>query len=119
MEENADGSLPSPEGVFQIYRAEFDTAYKERTLFILTNHPHISGHGSRVAQLDRLITYMKSQARRLVRHAQRIARYIRRQDATAGRRTSRWKPPAVIVGVYASSTHGSTAAGGPIRSSRY
>ena len=59
-EPQAAGSLPSPDAVFQIYKAEFDGAYEERTMFILTMHPHITGHRSRIVQLDKLITYMKS-----------------------------------------------------------
>ena len=58
--ETANGSLPSPEAVFQIYRAEFDVALQERTLFVLTQHPHVGGRRSRIVQLDRLIAYMKS-----------------------------------------------------------
>jgi peptidoglycan/xylan/chitin deacetylase (PgdA/CDA1 family) len=57
---NASGSLPSPEAVFQIYKDEFDVAYQERTMVVLTTHPHVSGHRSRVMQIDKLITYMKS-----------------------------------------------------------
>jgi peptidoglycan-N-acetylglucosamine deacetylase len=57
--DEASGSAPSPEAVLQIYKDEFDLAYQERTLVILTTHPHVSGHRSRVAQVDRLITYMK------------------------------------------------------------
>jgi peptidoglycan-N-acetylglucosamine deacetylase len=57
---NASGSLPSPEAVLQIYKDEFDVAYQERTLVVLTTHPHISGHRSHAMQLDKLITYMKS-----------------------------------------------------------
>jgi peptidoglycan/xylan/chitin deacetylase (PgdA/CDA1 family) len=57
---NASGSMPSPEAVFQIYRQEFDVAYEERTLFVLTTHPHVIGHRSRAAELDRFITYMKA-----------------------------------------------------------
>jgi len=57
---NASGSLPSPESVFQIYKDEFDSAYEERTMLVLTTHPHVSGHRSRVAQLEKLIVYMKS-----------------------------------------------------------
>jgi peptidoglycan-N-acetylglucosamine deacetylase len=57
---NASGSLPSPEAVFQIYKDEFDLAYQERTMLLLTTHPHVSGHRSRVMQLEKLITYMKS-----------------------------------------------------------
>ncbi len=57
---NASGSLPSPEAVFNIYKDEFDLAYQERTMVVLTTHPHVSGHRSRLMQLDKLITYMKS-----------------------------------------------------------
>jgi peptidoglycan/xylan/chitin deacetylase (PgdA/CDA1 family) len=57
---NASGSLPSPEAVFQIYKDEFDVAYEERTMAIITLHPHVSGHRSRLAQIERLVTYMKS-----------------------------------------------------------
>jgi hypothetical protein len=42
--ETANGSLPSPDAVFAIYKAEFDMAFQERTLFILTQHPHVKGH---------------------------------------------------------------------------
>jgi peptidoglycan-N-acetylglucosamine deacetylase len=59
-EPQASGSLPDPDLVYQVYKAEFDAAYEERTMFILTMHPHITGHRSRIAQLDKLITYMKS-----------------------------------------------------------
>jgi peptidoglycan/xylan/chitin deacetylase (PgdA/CDA1 family) len=57
---NASGSLPSPEAVFQIYRDEFEVAYQERTMLILTTHPHVIGHRSRAMHLEKLITYMKS-----------------------------------------------------------
>ena len=57
---NASGSLPSPEAVMNVYKDEFDVAYQERTMVVLTTHPHISGHRSRLAQIEKLITYMKS-----------------------------------------------------------
>src|SRR5215469_7870840 len=56
----ASGSLPSPELVDQIYRAEFDVAYREGGLYVLTMHPHYSGHRSRALWLEKLIVYMKS-----------------------------------------------------------
>jgi peptidoglycan/xylan/chitin deacetylase (PgdA/CDA1 family) len=58
--DEASGSAPIPEAILQIYKDEFDLAYQERTMVILTTHPHVSGHRSRVAQVDRLITYMKA-----------------------------------------------------------
>jgi peptidoglycan/xylan/chitin deacetylase (PgdA/CDA1 family) len=56
----ASGSLPSPELVDQIYRAEFDVAYREGGLYVLTMHPHYTGHRSRALWLEKLIVYMKS-----------------------------------------------------------
>ena len=64
--ETANGALPSPEALFQIYKAEFDLAYEERTMFILTQHPHVSGHRSRIAVLDRLVSLHTVQAWGLV-----------------------------------------------------
>ncbi len=46
--------------VYEIYRAEFDKAYEEGTLFLLTMHPFVTGHRSRIAALERLVVYMKS-----------------------------------------------------------
>lgn len=46
--------------VYEVYKAEFDKAYEEGTLFLLTMHPFVSGHRSRIAQLERLVAYMKS-----------------------------------------------------------
>jgi peptidoglycan/xylan/chitin deacetylase (PgdA/CDA1 family) len=56
----AGGSNPGPAAVYDIYRAEFDAAYDEGTVFVLTTHPHVIGHRSRAAQLDKLIGYMKT-----------------------------------------------------------
>ena len=46
--------------VYEIYKAEFDKAYEESTLFLLTMHPFVSGHRSRIAAVERLVSYMKS-----------------------------------------------------------
>ena len=56
----SSGSLPSPELIFQAYKDEFDLAYQEGTMFMLTMHPHVIGHRSRIVHLERLIAYMKS-----------------------------------------------------------
>jgi peptidoglycan-N-acetylglucosamine deacetylase len=54
------GHMPSPELLFQLYRDEFDGAYRERTMFVLTLHPYLSGHRAPANQLDQLIAYMKA-----------------------------------------------------------
>lgn len=46
--------------VLEIYRAEFDKAYEEGTLFLLTMHPFVSGHRSRIAALEKLLVHIKS-----------------------------------------------------------
>ena len=46
--------------VYEIYKGEFDRAYEEGTLLVLTMHPFVTGHRSRLAALDRLVTYMQS-----------------------------------------------------------
>jgi peptidoglycan-N-acetylglucosamine deacetylase len=51
-----------PADVFDIFKREFDAAYREGGLFQLTLHPHISGYRSRIWILDELIRYARSQA---------------------------------------------------------
>ena len=65
-----------PEGVFDIFKREFDAAYREGGVFQLTMHPHISGYRSRIWILEELIKYMRSQGKvwfathaEVVRHA--------------------------------------------------
>ena len=65
-----------PDDVYNIWRSEFDGAYQEGTMFILTMHPHITGHGSRVAILERLINYMKSRPGVWFATHEEIARYV-------------------------------------------
>ncbi len=66
-----------PRDVFDIWRAEFDKAYEEGTIFILTMHPHIIGHRSRIAMLERLIRYMRSKPGVWFATHEAIARYVR------------------------------------------
>ena len=48
-----------PSSVLEIFKAEFDGAYEEGGLFVLTMHPHIIGHRSRIRLLAELIEHMK------------------------------------------------------------
>jgi len=77
-EPKAAGSLPSPDAVFRVYKAEFDGALQERGLFILTMHPHITGHRSRIAPLEKLITYMKSKPGVWFATLEQIATYVKK-----------------------------------------
>ena len=56
---NADGSNPSVSAVYEVFQSEFDVAHEEGGLYLLTMHPHMIGHRSRAAMLERLIQYMK------------------------------------------------------------
>jgi len=49
-----------PSSVLEIFRGEFDGAWEERGLFLLTMHPHVIGHRSRITLLEQLIRYIKS-----------------------------------------------------------
>ena len=46
--------------VYEIYKGEFDRAYEEGTMFLLTMHPFVTGHRSRLTALNRLVDYMQS-----------------------------------------------------------
>jgi peptidoglycan/xylan/chitin deacetylase (PgdA/CDA1 family) len=50
----------NPRDVAQVWIDEFDRAYAEGTMFLLTMHPHITGHRSRIVALERLIAHMKA-----------------------------------------------------------
>lgn len=49
-----------PADVFDIFKREFDAAYKEGGLFQLTMHPHVIGYRSRIWILEELVRYMRS-----------------------------------------------------------
>jgi peptidoglycan/xylan/chitin deacetylase (PgdA/CDA1 family) len=49
-----------PSAVEEIFRGEFDGAWDEGGVFLLTMHPHHIGHRSRLPLLDRLIQHMKA-----------------------------------------------------------
>lgn len=67
--------------VLELWKAEFDQTYKEGAggLFILTMHPHISGHRSRIHALNRLILHMKSKPGVWFATHEEIARYAKQQ----------------------------------------
>ena len=73
------GTLPSPDLVLQVYQSEFDAAYDEGGLFVLTMHPHITGHRSRAAALDKLIAHMRSRPGVWFATHEQVAQYLRAQ----------------------------------------
>jgi peptidoglycan/xylan/chitin deacetylase (PgdA/CDA1 family) len=69
----------NPDEVLSIWKAEFDGAYQERGMFILTMHPHVIGHRARIAMLDQLIVYMKTKPGVWFATHEQIARYVNEQ----------------------------------------
>ena len=70
-----------PSGVEEIFRAEFDGAWEENGLFLLTLHPHISGHRSRLPVLARLIAHMKTKGSCWFATHADVARWCKEQGA--------------------------------------
>jgi peptidoglycan/xylan/chitin deacetylase (PgdA/CDA1 family) len=79
------GTMPSADLVYQTFQEEFDRAYQEGTMFMLTMHPAISGHRSRVDQLEKLIAHMKAKPGVWFATGQQIADYVKRGPARATR----------------------------------
>ena len=71
------GTMPSPEQVFQLYRDEFDGAYEQGTTFVLTLHPHVTGHRAPMKYLEQLVVYMKSKPGVWFATCEQIARYVK------------------------------------------
>lgn len=81
-----NGRMPSPTLLYQLYKEEFDGAYNEGTLFVLTLHPYLSGHRAPMQHLDAFVAYMKSKPGVWFATAEQIARYVK---DTAGAGSSR------------------------------
>ena len=68
-----------PSGVLEVFKREFDGAYADNGLFLLTMHPHFIGHRSRIQVLEELLQYISSHPDVwLATHAD-IARYCHEQ----------------------------------------
>jgi peptidoglycan/xylan/chitin deacetylase (PgdA/CDA1 family) len=76
------GTMPSPELLYKLYKDEFDGAYEQRTMFVLTLHPHVSGHRAPLHHLDQFIAYMKSKPGVWFATGEQIARYVKQAGQT-------------------------------------
>lgn len=72
-----DGHMPSPRLLYELYQDEFDGAYAEGTLFVLTLHPFLSGHRAPMQHLDRFVTYMQSKPGVWFATGAEIANYLK------------------------------------------
>lgn len=73
-------SYMNPRDIARVWMDEFDKAYEEGGTFILTMHPHISGHRSRIVALEQLIAHIKSKGAGKVWYAthSEAAEYVRK-----------------------------------------
>ncbi len=72
-------SYTSPRDLLQVYIDEFDKAYEEGTMFLLTTHPHIIGHRSRILILEELISHIQSVGNVWFATHEQVARYVLEQ----------------------------------------
>ena len=69
----------SPRELLQVYIDEFDKAYEEGTMFLLTTHPHIIGHRSRILILEKLIDHIKTKEGVWFGTHEEAVRYVKEQ----------------------------------------
>jgi peptidoglycan/xylan/chitin deacetylase (PgdA/CDA1 family) len=74
-----NGHMPSPEQLYKLYRDEFDGAYAERTMFVLTLHPYVTGHRAPMKHLEEFVAYMKSKPGVWFATCQQIAEYVKKR----------------------------------------
>lgn len=67
-----------PMDVFEIWASEFEKAYEEGSLFVLTMHPKYIGHRSRIAMLEELIKHMQNRDGVWFATHEDIAIYVRK-----------------------------------------
>ena len=66
-----------PRELLQVYLYEFDKAYEEGTMFLLTTHPHIIGHRSRIIILEELIAHIQAKGDVWFATHQQVAEYVK------------------------------------------
>ena len=69
-----------PSGVLEVFKREFDGAYADNGLFLLTMHPHFIGHRSRIQVLEELLRYINSHPDVWCATHADIARYCHEQN---------------------------------------
>src|SRR5688572_1440065 len=69
----------SPRDVAQVWIDEFDKAWEEGTMFVLTMHPHIIGHRSRIVALELLINHIKKKGNVWFATHRQAVEYVKQQ----------------------------------------
>ena len=67
----------NPRDVMHVWMDEFDKAWEEGTMFLLTMHPHVIGHRSRLVALEGLIEHIKSKDQVWFATHEQAAHYVR------------------------------------------
>jgi len=77
---NVQGANYSPpRDVLQVWTDEFDKAWEEGTMFLLTMHPHATGHRSRMVVLEGLIDHIQGKGGAWFATHEQAARYVKEQ----------------------------------------
>ena len=69
----------NPRDVMQVWIDEFEVAWDEGTMFLLTMHPHVIGHRSRMVALKGLIDHIKARGNVWFGTHEEAARWVRQQ----------------------------------------
>jgi peptidoglycan/xylan/chitin deacetylase (PgdA/CDA1 family) len=72
-------SYSSPRDVAQVWIDEFNKAYDEGTMFLLTMHPHVIGHRSRIVALEQVIQHIRGRGGVWWATHRQAAEYVRAQ----------------------------------------
>lgn len=72
----------SPRDLARVWMDEFDVAYAEGGMFVLTTHPHLIGHRSRSVALEMLIDHIRSRPGVWFATHREAAEYVRQTAAT-------------------------------------
>ena len=75
----------NPRDVLQVWIDEFDIAWEERTMFLLTMHPHVIGHRSRIVVLEALIEHINTKGGVWFGTHADAARWVREQAGMSNR----------------------------------
>ena len=74
----------NPRDVAKVWMDEFDKALAEGTMFVLTLHPHVSGHRSRIVALELLIAHIQKSAGKVWWATHGAAAEFERRDSKMG-----------------------------------
>jgi len=67
----------NPRDVLKVWIDEFDRAWEEGTMFLMTFHPHVIGHRSRLVALEGLIEHINARGGAWYGTHEAAARYVR------------------------------------------